>query len=150
MAKFIQHQIFYPNPPEVVWDYLTKPELMALWLMESNFQLVVGHEFQFRTKGKPDACFDGVFYCKVLEIVPFKKLSYSWKFGPGNGHKLNNSVVSWTLNAKDNGTELLLIHNGFEETETLPMFALMNEGWLKNIQKILHLINPTIDGTTPA
>lgn len=147
MAKFIQHQLFYPNPPEMVWDYLTTPELIAQWLMPGDLKPIIGHEFQFRTKPMPDMSFDGIFYCKILEVIPFKKLSYSWKFGPGDG-TLNNSIVNWTLTEKNNGTELLLVHNGFEGADFLPMFASMNEGWLKHINKILQLIKE--NGTTKA
>ncbi|SDD41228.1 Uncharacterized conserved protein YndB, AHSA1/START domain [Mucilaginibacter pineti] len=149
MAKIIKHQLFYPHPPAVVWDYLTNAELIAQWLMKSNFLPIVGHDFQFKAKPMPELDFDGIFYCKVLEVVPFTKLSYSWKFGPGDG-TLNNSVVNWTLTEKDNGTELLLIHNGFEGTSLLSMFASMNEGWLRNIKKILQLINDATNGTTQA
>ncbi len=149
MAKAIQHQLFYPKSPEIVWDYLTKPELMSLWLMPSDFKPVEGHEFQFTSKPQPAMDWDGIFHCKVLEIVPFKKLSYSWKFGNGDGN-LNDSTVNWTLQEKDNGTELLLIHRGFEGWETTPIFAGMNAGWLSNMNKILNLVNPEADGTTPA
>jgi uncharacterized protein YndB with AHSA1/START domain len=149
MAKIIQHQLFYPNPPQDVWDYLTDPELMVQWLMPSDFLPILGHEFQFKTKANPDIDFDGIFFCKVLEITPLKTLSYSWKFGPGDG-TLTDSVVSWTLNEKDNGTELQLIHRGLAGSETMTIFTMMDEGWLKNMQKILKLLNTTTDGTTPA
>ena len=149
MAKIIQHQLFYPHPPELVWDYLTKPDLMAQWLMPSDFQPVLGHEFQFRTNPIPAMDFDGVFYCEVLEVVPLKKLSYSWKFGNGDGH-LNDSTVHWTLTDKDNGTELLLVHRGFEGWETTPIFDGMNQGWLQNMHKIMKLLTPATDGTTQA
>jgi uncharacterized protein YndB with AHSA1/START domain len=150
MAKYIQHQLFYPNPPELVWDYLTKPELIAQWLMPTDFKPVAGHEFKFTTKPHPEDQFDGIFYCKVLEVTPFTNLSYSWKFGSGDGI-LNDSVVNWTLREKDNGTELLLVHNGFtEEVCTLPMFASMNDGWGKLVKKMLLVINPVSDGTTAA
>jgi uncharacterized protein YndB with AHSA1/START domain len=149
MAKVIQHQIFYPNPSKMVWDYLTVPELMAQWLMPNDFKPVVGHEFQFTTKPMPDFDFDGIFHCKVLEVESFKRLSYSWKFGPGDG-TLNNSVVIWTLTEKDNGTELLLIHRGFEGADMLPIFDALGKGWLQNINKIQKLLNPETDGTTKA
>ena len=148
MAKYIQHQLFYPSSPATVWEYLTNPELLSKWLMPSNFEPVVGHEFQFNTKAKPDVDFDGTFYCKVLEVVPLKKLSYSWKFGPAKD-KLNDSIVHWTLSEKDNGTELLLIHDGFKQTDNLPIFELLNAGWLQNINKILTLIT-TANGTITA
>jgi len=148
MAKFIQHQLFYPHPPEVVWDYLTDPELMAQWLMPNDFKPVPGHEFQFKTKPIPAFDFDGIVYCKVLEITPFTSLAYSWQFGSGDG-TLHNSVVNWTLTPKDNGTELLLVHNGFDQTDT-PIFAAMEAGWLQNMNKIVQLINTNTDGTATA
>ena len=146
MEKIIQHQILYPNSAKEVWDYLTVPELMAKWLMPNDFQPVKGREFKFTTKPMADFNFDGIFYCKVLEIIPFKKLTYSWNFGPGNG-LLNKSEVGWTLIEKINGTELQLVHRGFEGTDILPIFGAMDKGWLMNINKILKLLNPQTDGT---
>ncbi|WP_259067076.1 SRPBCC family protein [Mucilaginibacter sp. X4EP1] len=149
MAKIIKHELFFSKPPEIVWGYLTQPELMALWLMPTDFQPVLGHEFKFTTKPKPDLELDGTFYCKVLEITPFTKLSYSWKFGPGNG-VLHDSTVNWTLTESNNGTQLELIHRGIGETADLPIFSLLDQGWLSNIQKILKLTEAITDGTTPA
>lgn len=147
MAKIIQHNFFYPHPPEVVWDYLTKPELMAQWLMASNFEPIAGHEFQMKAGPMPSLNFDGNFYCKVLEVSPFETLSYSWKFGPGDG-TLTDSVVIWTLSEKENGTELLLIHRGFKGENFMAMFDSMNEGWAKHPQKILKLIEEATNGKT--
>ena len=110
MAASIKHQLFFPHPPAMVWEYLTNAELMELWLMKNDFQPIMGHEFQFIIKPIPSLDFDGIVYCKVLEIVPFKKLSYSWKLGPGDGTINVDSVVRWELQSKDNGTELLLDH----------------------------------------
>lgn len=150
MAQIIQHQLFYPHPAELVWDYITKPELLAQWLMPSAFEPTVGHEFQFRTSPKPDLNFDGIFHCRVLEVIPSKKLSYTWRFGPGKG-VLHESIVNWTLTSREDGTELLLIHNGFDGSpEILPLFDGMTKGWLTNIQKILQLLNATTHGTTQA
>ena len=148
MTKSIHHKFFFPHPPEVVWEYLTKAELISQWLMENDFLPIVGHDFQFRTKPLPNFNFDGIVYCKVLEIIPFKKLSYSWKGGPGNGKITLDSIVVWTLHAKENGTELILKHSGFNEMENFTMYSLMNGGWLKNIQKISTLINAAKHGTT--
>lgn len=148
MVNIIKHQLFYPHPPQAVWDYLTIPELMVQWLMPNDFKPVAGHEFTFKTKPHPEMEFDGVFHCKVLEITPLKTLSYWWRFGPGDG-TLNDSVVNWTLTEKDNGTELLLVHNGFAQADT-PIFAAMTEGWWKNINRILQLVNSKTDATTQA
>ena len=67
MTKTITHELFFPNPPSVVWDYLTKAELISQWLMENDFLPVIGHEFQFRMHPVPQIDFDGIVYCKVLE-----------------------------------------------------------------------------------
>jgi uncharacterized protein YndB with AHSA1/START domain len=141
MTESIQHTYFFPHPPAVVWEYLTKAELMAQWLMENDFQPVVGHEFQFRTRPLPAMDFDGIVYCTVLEIVPYKKLSYSWKGGPGDGKITMDSVIVWTLVEKDQGTELALDHIGFREMKNLAIYNAMKVGWLKNMQKMAELIN---------
>jgi uncharacterized protein YndB with AHSA1/START domain len=146
MSRTISHKFFFPHPPESVWDYLTKPELMEQWLMKNDFQPIVGMDFQFRTSPIPSLDFDGIFYCKVMEIVPLKKLSYSWKSGPGEGKITLDSVVTWTLRPKDKGTELFLEHTGFAKDENLDFYNGLMHGWvekLNNIEKLLNTANGT-------
>ena len=150
MTKSISHKLFFPHSAEVVWEYLTTAELMAQWLMPNDFEPILGCDFQFRTKPMPAMEFDGIVYCKVLEIVPFKKLSYSWKGGPAEGKITLDSVVVWRLTPKDNGTELSLEHSGFTELVNLTMYTAMNEGWLKNMHKIAERINTVKHGASHA
>jgi uncharacterized protein YndB with AHSA1/START domain len=150
MAKSIKHQYFFPHPPEIVWEYLTRSDLMELWLMKNTFQPIVGHEFQFRTGPKPAINFDGIFYCKVLEIVPFKKLSYSWNSGPGNGEINLESVVVWKLEPKDKGTEVFLDHSGFANEENLALYEGLNHGWIEKFQNIDKLLKTAAHGNTNA
>jgi len=147
MQRSIEHKWQYSHSPERVWEYLTKPELIAQWLMENNLRPVVGHQFEFRTKPLPALDFDGIVYCTVLEVVPFQKLSYSWKGGPGGGKITLDSIVVWTLQEKDNGTELHLMHTGFKEMENYTMYTAMDAGWLKNMGKIADLLNVATHGT---
>lgn len=149
MKKNISHKFFFPQPAAVVWDYLTKPELMEQWLMKNDFKPIVGHDFRFTAKPIPSLNLDGIFHCKVLELVPMKKLSYSWKGGPGNGNISFDTVVVWTLEPKESGTELLLDHSGFND-ESLAVYTGMNEGWVKNVKKIIEIINTASHGTTNA
>jgi uncharacterized protein YndB with AHSA1/START domain len=142
MSNSINHTLFFSNPPAAVWEYLTNSELMALWLMKNDFQPIVGHDFQFRTNPLPQFDFDGIVYCKVLEIVPNKKLVYSWKGGPAKGEISWDTIVEWTLIEKNNGTELQLAHSGFENVEKLPIYYGFQDGWLKNMHKINKLLNP--------
>lgn len=131
MEKSITHQWFFPYSPETVWEYLTQPELLAQWLMENNFLPVVGHRFQFKTKPKIKLGFDGNISCEVLEVIPCKRLSYSWKGGMGSEKISLDSIVTWTLTPKDNGTELLLEHTGFRGLKNYIPWLVMTKGWLK-------------------
>lgn len=149
MAKIIKYDLFFPNPQEEVWEYITNAELIAQWLMPSNFLPIVGHEFQLKAPAMPEMDFDGIFHCKVLEVTAPTQLSYAWNFGPGDG-TLNRSVVIWTLTGKDNGTELSLVHRGFEGETFMAMFDSMSQGWPKHISEILTLLNGTKDDTTKA
>jgi uncharacterized protein YndB with AHSA1/START domain len=149
MAAKIKHQLFFQHPPKAVWEYLTNAALMELWLMKSDFQPIMGHEFTFRSNPVPSLDFDGIVYCKVLEIVPFKKLSYSWKLGPGDGTVNVDSIVRWELQQKDNGTELLLDHGDFKILENAGIFNAMTKGWLENMHKIAQNLNKD-HGTTNA
>lgn len=150
MTKSINHQFFFPHSPQTVWQYLTKPELMQQWLMENDFQPIIGFDFQFRTKPIPSLDFDGIFYCKVLEIVPFKKLSYSWKSGPGQGKITLDSTVTWKLEPKDKGTQLFLEHSGFAKKENLDFYNGLLHGWIEKLHNIDNLLKAAQHDTTNA
>ena len=117
--------------------------------MPNNFELILGYDFQFTTKPMPALQLDGVFHCKVVDIVPFKRLSYSWKGGPGNGEITLDTLVIWTLIPKDGGTEVQLVHSGFKEVENFDIYTGMTDGWGQKLKKIAHLLNNT-NGTTNA
>ena len=123
---------------------------MELWLMKNNFQAIVGLDFQFRTNPIPSLDFDGIFHCRVLEIVPFKKLSYSWQGGPGEGKITLDSVVEWKLELKGKGTALFLEHSGFAKEENLNFYKGLTDGWLKQVQKIVDHLNAEQHGNTNA
>lgn len=144
MEKDIKHNWFLEHPADKVWEYLTDPELLSQWLMENNFKPIVGHRFQFHTKPVIKFGFDGNVYCEVLEVIPLKKLSYSWKGGPEKGKITLDSIVTWTLTPKSKGTELLLEHKGFKGLKNFMGYFFMNMGWKKKILKRLQtLLNTT-------
>lgn len=94
-----------PQPPEKVWRALTHSGLLKEWLMENDFQPVVGHKFNFRAKPMPN--WNGIIDCEVLVVEPNQKLSYSW------GSMGMGSVVAWTLTATSSGTLVRMEQSGF-------------------------------------
>ena len=141
MQPAIKHNWFFPQPAETIWEFLTTPELLAQWLMPNDFKPETGQYFMFRTGPHPALNFDGNIYCQVLEIVPQKKLSYTWKYGPGKGITTVDSLVTWTLQPKNGGTELFLLHTGFDESINIMDYQAMNTGWQTNVNKIEKLLS---------
>jgi uncharacterized protein YndB with AHSA1/START domain len=82
MTKYIKYQLFLPHPAWMVWEYLANAELMEKWIMKNSFLPIKGVDFQFMTTPVSSLDFNGIFYCKVLTVVPFRELSYSWESGP--------------------------------------------------------------------
>lgn len=136
MQNNIVHTWFFPHAPERVWEYLTDSTLLSEWLMENDIQPVVGHRFQFSAKPKVKIGFDGNIYCEVLEVVPLKKFSYSWKGGPRAGKITLDSVVTWTLTPADGGTRVVLEHTGFKGLKNYISYLIMNKGWLKIAKRL--------------
>ena len=94
-----------PHPPEKIWRALTQAPLIKEWLMDNDFQPVVGHNFTLRSTPMPN--WNGIVECQVLIVEPNKKLSYSWgALGLG-------SVVVFTLAATNGGTLVRMEQSGF-------------------------------------
>ena len=135
MAARIKHQLFFQHSPEAVWEYLTNAELMELWLMKNDFQPVIGHKFQFQAKPIPKMGFDGNIFCEVLEIIPNKKLVYTWKGGPKPGVIGLDTTLTWSLSPEGEGTRLVLEHTGFKGWKNYLASIFMEQGWKKGIAR---------------
>ncbi len=95
-------------PIEKVWSAITNKGEMKQWYFDlTDFKPVVGFEFTF-TGGNEGRTF--VHLCKVTEVVPSAKLTYSWRYQGYEGI----SHVSWELFAEGNKTRLKLTHTGLE------------------------------------
>jgi len=147
MNNEIKHTWQLQHTAEHVWNGLTDSEKMTKWLMPNDFKPVLGRKFMFHTKPIPQMNFDGEIYCEVLELVPMKKLVYSWKGGPGDGTFNLDTVVSWTLTPKDGGIELELVQSGFTEHNQVT-YAAMNTGWRDHIgTRLVELLNKAYNET---
>jgi uncharacterized protein YndB with AHSA1/START domain len=113
-----------PHSPEKIWRALTEGVLIKEWLMENDFQPVVGHRFNFRAAPVPN--WNGIIDCEVLVVEPNKKLSYSW------GSMGLKSTVIWTLAATKGGTLVRMEQTGFGP-EQEANYRGANYGWQKFI-----------------
>ncbi len=131
-----------PHSPEKVWRTLTQAEMIAQWLMPNDFEPLVGHRFNFKTK--PVGDWDGVVHCEVLEVAPRERLKYSWVGGSDSnsayGTKLN-STVTWTLTPVEGGaTRVRMEHAGFGPGNEFAYDA-MSHGWGRILARIGKLIS---------
>jgi uncharacterized protein YndB with AHSA1/START domain len=121
-----------PHPPEKVWRAMTEGALIKEWLMDNDFQPVVGRRFSFRsTPVLPK--WDGVIESEVLVLEPGKKLAYKW-----NSMGLE-SVVVWTLVATSGGTLLRMEQSGFR-SEQDAAYKGASYGWQKFIGSLERVV----------
>lgn len=99
----------YNAPVEKVWKALTDNEQMKQWYFKiAAFKPEVGFEFTFEG-GSEEKTYTHL--CKILEVIPNKKLSYSWHYKDYEGY----SVVTFELfDEGNNTTRLKLTHTGLE------------------------------------
>jgi uncharacterized protein YndB with AHSA1/START domain len=135
MQKDLLIKWHFTHPPEKVWECLTDTNLISEWLMKNDFKPIVGHKFQFQTKPIPKMGFDGNVYCEVMEVVPVKRLVYTWKGGPRPGVVELDTLLIWTLNKTEAGTEIILEHKGFKGFKNYITSIFMGSGWKKHINK---------------
>ncbi len=64
----------FPHPPEKLRRALTESPLLAQWLMNNDFEPVIGRKFQFRADPMPN--WNGVIDCEVLVVEPLEQIRY--------------------------------------------------------------------------
>ncbi len=126
--KDIRLERFYPHPIERVWTAIATSKGIGAWLMPNDFEPRLGHRFQLRWKKVPG--WRGYVECEVLEIAPPHRLVYSWK----GDEKKSPQTVRWTLEAKGDGTRLLLEHDGFQGFGDFFGRIMMASGWKKKFK----------------
>jgi uncharacterized protein YndB with AHSA1/START domain len=120
-------------PGDLVWRALTDFKLLKKWLpFFPEFEAKVGFETRFKLGRDEEHQYEHI--CKVLAVVPHKKLTYTWYYDgyPGRSH------VSFDLIPQGEKTKVILTHTITENFPAdNPDFDKKNfaEGW-----------NYTIDG----
>jgi uncharacterized protein YndB with AHSA1/START domain len=119
-------EVLLNAPASKVWKAITDKNEMKQWYFDlKGFKPEVGFEFQF--EGGPDGR-TYLHLCKITEVIPGKKLSYSWRYDGYPG----NSFVTFELFEEGNQTRLKLTHDKLESFGTdNPDLARENfeEGW---------------------
>ncbi len=124
----------YNAPVEKVWKAITDKDQMKQWYFELDaFQPEPGFEFSFTGQGSKGEQY--LHLCQVKEVIPNRKLSYSWKYSNYEGY----SVVTFELFDEDGKTRLKLTHEGLESFPVHPDFAIesFTAGWTELIGKNL-------------
>ena len=108
-----------PHPIEAVWDELTEADAIGGWLMTTpDFEPRVGARFRLKTRHLSR---DGWVRAEVLELVPPRRMVWSWTVDDGPA-----TTLTFELSAVDGGTRLRLTHVG----EIDPVVGdLLTSGW---------------------
>ena len=114
---------------------------MKQWYFDiEKFKPEVGFEFRFEGRNENKSY---LHLCKITEVIPGKKLTYSWRY---DGYK-GISFVTFELFEENDKTRLKLTHEGLETFPiNNPDFAKENfvEGWTQIIGSLLkeYVENP--------
>lgn len=132
MTDSLSLELDLPHPPEKVWRALTDPALLTEWLLPVlELRLERGAEFTFRTQPFPD--WDGTVKCRLLEIDPPRRLSYTW------GVPFLETVVTFTLAPTAAGTRLSIVQSGFQPHQKREQGG-ARYGWNAMSEKLVALL----------
>lgn len=113
MPRTIEHEVEYAHPPQKVWRALTEPEQIARWFptawgaTSTDFRPVVGA--QFRMDAEKKRGWRGFVVGQVLEVVPEKRLVYTWIGSPQE--ERSPTRVEWTLEPTARGTRVRFVYH---------------------------------------
>jgi len=117
----------YQAPLQIVWKAIADKDEMNLWYFDlSEFKPEVGTEFRFMGGPAEDRQYQHL--CRITEVIPEKKLAYTWRYDGFEG----NTLVTFELFDEAGQTRLKLTHEGLETFPAdNPDFARENfaEGW---------------------
>jgi uncharacterized protein YndB with AHSA1/START domain len=132
----IQQTVIFNAPIQKVWEAVSTSEGIAAWFMPNDFQPEIGYEFNVQSPFGPSPC-------KVLELDPPNRLSFSWD--------VSGWIVSFELKELDGKTQFTLTHSGWKAPDEIVPKAgaknsvirdRMNMGWEtlvnENLRKVVE------------
>ena len=121
-------------PVSRVWSALTDVDQMRQWYFDlKEFRPTVGFEFDFVVEHEGNRYHH---LCKVTDVVPQKKIAYTWRYKGESG----DSLVTFELSPEGEGTRLKLTHTGIDTFPKTPAYARKNfeTGWTQIVDSELR------------
>ncbi len=105
----IHFERVFSHSPERVWQALTDPNALSQWLLPTTFKPKRGHRFHFTRASEKGVRVK--VRCQVVELEAPRRLAYTWQ---ADDEQQTPTLVTWTLEAVEEGTRLRLEHIGLE------------------------------------
>lgn len=132
MNDSIKKEYHYNHPISDVWSAITEQEKISKWFIKCDFKAEEGYRYSLMSESDNCEQVSGT----VLKVNPVFELVYSWIVA---GLDIE-TLVTWTLEEKDGGTLLTLVHSGISKYPTeetaVKMFESFNDGWDKCIDHL--------------
>jgi uncharacterized protein YndB with AHSA1/START domain len=125
LAEAIILERTFDAPVGRVWTALTDVDQMREWYFDlKEFKPQVGFEFEFIVEHQGNSYHH---LCRVTDVVPEKKIAYTWRYKGQPG----NSLVTFELSPGGEKTRLTLTHTGIETFPKTSAYARKNfeAGW---------------------
>lgn len=117
-----------------VWNAITDNEALKKWYFQiEEFRPEPGFKFEFLGGDEQNQY---VHLCEVKEVIPLKKLSYTWNYEGYAG----STLVSFELEPEGtHKTKIKVTHDGLESLGDSPQFARKNfvAGWTEILNTML-------------
>jgi uncharacterized protein YndB with AHSA1/START domain len=139
MTDRVCRTIDLPYCPDVVWQEIATDSGLAQWMYPNDFIAKVGHRFTFDIPPNPSVGFEGLTVrCEVIECVPPSELVFTWSAGA----PVENTKVSFRLEATEIGTRLHFEHSGFDLSHPFgkQAFGGAKFGWDRMIKRLEEVL----------
>ena len=125
LTEAITVERIFNAPVRRVWTALTDVNEMRQWYFDlKEFKPEIGFEFEFVVEHEGNTYHH---LCKVTEVIPQKKIAYTWRYKSEPG----DSLITFELFPESDKTRLKLTHTGIETFPQTPAYARKNfeAGW---------------------
>ena len=134
----IRKEVVVNNSAKNIFKAISDEQELTKWWVDVP-KLELKHDgkmlFRFLKENSQQLEKDFVVEGKVIEIIPNKKLVYTWK--PTDDPNYPNSIVTWTIDNEDsNKTRITVVHSGLEEVND---YDKLEKGWAYFINRLSTL-----------